>query len=62
MSTIIRFNNAYKSNNYEALSKIFARNVERYHDAYNLTNTGVVGIFKNYDRKFGVYGKHVSVR
>jgi len=62
MSAIIRFNNAYKSNNYEALSKFFARNVERYHDAYNLTNTAVVGKFKNYDKKFGVYDKQVSVR
>ena len=62
MSTIIRFNNAYMSNDFEALSKIFAKSVARYHDAYNLTNTEVVGKFKNYDKKFGVYGKHVSVR
>lgn len=62
ISTITRYNDAYTSNDFDALLNIYARYVTRYHAVYNWTNEEVVNDYKKYDRVFGVYGKHISVR
>lgn len=62
INVIEEFNNAYASNDFATLSAVYANNVERFHNAYNLSNSEVVEKYKNYDTKFGVYEKHISVR
>ena len=60
--TIQKFSDAFESNDFGSLATVFADYVTRYHRAYNLSNYEVVEKYKNYDSKFGVYGKHISVR
>lgn len=62
INIINTFNNAYATNDFHTLSNLYSENVERYHNAYNLSNAEVVGKYKKYDSKFGVYGKHINVR
>ena len=60
--TINTFNMAIESNDFYELSNVYADNVERYHDAYHLTNDEVIEKSKRYDGTFGVVAKHTSVR
>lgn len=62
VNTINTFNNAYATNDFYTLSNVYSENVTRFHDAYNLSNAEVVGKYRKYDSKFGVYGKHINVR
>ena len=47
---------------YSLVSKLYAPSVKRYHSAYDVGSSYVADCYKNYDEKFGVYGKHCSVR
>ena len=62
ISAINRFNDAYTSNDFDALARIYANNLTRFHSVYNWTNDQVVADCKQYDKKYGVYSKHSSVR
>lgn len=62
INLINTFNDAYAANDYSTLSSLYSENVTRYHDAHNLSNAEVVEHYKNYDSRFGVYAKHISVR
>ena len=42
--------------------ELYAPFVKRYHDAYNIDVSDVADKYANYDKKFGVYGKHSNVR
>jgi len=42
--------------------KLYAPMVDRYHDVYNVSAQLVAEKYANYDKKFGVYGKHSQVR
>lgn len=53
---------ATTDNDYGRIADVYAYNVKRYHGIYNVTRGEVVARYKNYDNKFGVYGKHISVR
>lgn len=46
----------------ELVSKLFAPAVKRYFNAYDTNADYVADCFFNYDNRFGVYGKHSSVR
>ena len=62
ISIVREFCKASVSNDYEALSNLYAEYVDRYHNAYNLSKQEVVEKHENYDSKFGVYGKYINVR
>lgn len=62
INIINTFNEAYTANDFSTLSSLYSENVTRYHDAYNLSNAEVVEHYRNYDSRFGVYAKHISVR
>lgn len=62
INIINAFNDAYAANDFLTLSSLYSENVTRYHDAHNLSNAEVVEHYKNYDSRFGVYAKHISVR
>lgn len=61
-NTIQTLCDATTNNDYERIADVYAYNVKRYHGIYNVTKYEVVERYKNYDKKFGVYGKHTSVR
>ncbi len=42
--------------------ELYAPIVKRYHDVYNIDVSDVAEKYANYDKKFGVYGKHSSIR
>lgn len=44
------------------LFDLYAPHIERYHDVYNIDVNYVADKYANYDNKFGVYGKHSSIR
>ena len=62
INTIELYNLAYMSNDFSTLSTLYADRVERFHDAYNISNAEVIEKCKKYDATFGVTGKHTSVR
>lgn len=62
INTIKTHTDAYVSNDFDAISRVYASQVTRYHNAYNLTNQEVVGKYRDYDQMFGVYAKHASIR
>lgn len=53
---------AVENNDFQTISQLYAPIVRRYHDVRDVSNIEVVEKYKNYDKAFGVYGKHVSVR
>lgn len=61
-NTIVALCNAVVTNDYGKIADIYALNVNRYHDLYNVTRSKVVESYKKYDSKFGVHGKQISVR
>ena len=61
-NTIQTLCDATTNNDYGRIADVYAYNVKRYHGIYNVTKYEVVERYKNYDKKFGVYGKHTSVR
>lgn len=61
-NTIETHNKAYAENDFVTISSVYSDKVSRYHNAYGLSNSEVVEKYKNYDKKFGVYGKHINVR
>lgn len=62
INIINTFNEAYAANDFSTLSSLYSENVTRYYDASNLNNAEVVDHYRNYDSRFGVYAKHISVR
>lgn len=61
-NTIQTLCDATTNNDYERIADVYAYNVKRYHGIYNVTKNEVIERYKNYDNKFGVYGKRISVR
>jgi ribosome-binding ATPase YchF (GTP1/OBG family) len=49
-------------NNFQGFRKLYAPTVKRYHDAYNKDKECIIGHHERYDKKYGVYGKHSSIR
>lgn len=62
LEVINKFNDAYATNDYVILSLVYSDYVDRFHNAYNLSNSQVIEKYRNYDKKFGVYAKHINVR
>lgn len=60
--TIALYSKAIEENDFETISQSYAAQVRRYFKATDISNAKVVRDFKNYDQKFGVSGKHVSIR
>ena len=56
------FSKAEESDDFEVISQSYATNVRRYHNSYNISNKKVMENYVNYDKMFGVNGKHISVR
>lgn len=50
------------NNNYNRIAELYAFNVKRYHNIYDVTNAEVVERYRKYDSKFGVYSKQASIR
>lgn len=59
---IALYSKAIEENDFETISQSYAAQVRRYFKATDISNAKVVRDFKNYDRKFGVSGKHVNIR
>ena len=61
-NTIQTLCDAKINNDYGKFATVFAVNVKRFHGIYNVTRDEVVERYRNYDDKFGVFGKCTSVR
>ncbi len=62
VNTINTLNYAYAANDFNVLAEVYAQHVDRFHDAYHLSKSTVIGKYRKYDSMFGVYGKHINVR
>lgn len=61
-NTVQALGDATITNDYDRIAELYAYSVDRYHNIYNVTKYDVVERYKNYDDKFGVYNKTVSIR
>lgn len=59
---IAQYSNAIENNDYQFISQVFATNVIRYFEKNNISNTEVVKIHKQYDKRNGIKRKQVCVR
>lgn len=62
VQTIGLYIKAIQENDFETISDVFAPHVRRYINAFDKSNQEVVNIHKKYDNRFGVTGKHVTIR
>lgn len=63
VSTTIRLHNeGVENDDFGKLEKVYANFVKRYHSIYNVSRDEVIEKYRNYNEKFGVYGKHISIR
>ena len=62
INTINLYNDANMSNDLTTLSLLYADNVNRFHDMYNVSNAEVIEHCRNYDATFKVISKHSDVR
>lgn len=61
-SLVVKFCELTETSNRALVYELYAPFVKRYHDVYNIDVSNVADKYANYDKKFGVYGKHSSVR
>lgn len=54
--------NAVENDDFVIIESIYALHVKRYHSIYNISRDVVIDKYRNYNQKFGVYGKYISVR
>lgn len=60
--TIALYAKAVEDNDFQFVLHAFAVNVRRYFNLNNISNTEVMKMHQQYDRRYGVKAKHVNIR